>query len=463
MFESLSDKLQSVFDNLATRGRLSDRHVEAALREVRLALLEADVNYKVVREFVGRIKERAVGAEVMESLTPAQQVVKIVNDELVKLLGEPAPLNLSGPPPLVIMLVGLQGAGKTTMAAKLALRLRKQGQRPLLVAADVYRPAAIQQLETLARQIDIPVHNEGTSAAPSTIVKNAMRIAREKAYTVLLLDTAGRLQIDEPMMQELEQMRLIAKPADVLLVVDSMTGQEAVTVAQGFHERVPITGLVMTKIDGDARGGAALSIRQVTGVPIKFLGTSEKMDGLEPFHSDRLVGRILGMGDVMTLIERASESISEEDAQAMEERLAEGQFDFEDFRDQLQKLQGLGSIQDLLKMVPGMGQLAKQVDAQDVNSDLKQIEAIINSMTTQERRLPNLLNASRRRRIARGSGTTVEAVNQLIKRFRDMQKLMRQAGMLGDQSKKRKKGRRRRQREPSAEGMFASLRQRRIS
>ena len=425
--------------------------------------LEADVNYKVVREFVGRIKERAVGAEVMESLTPAQQVVKIVNDELVKLLGEPAPLNLSGPPPLVIMLVGLQGAGKTTMAAKLALRLRKQGQRPLLVAADVYRPAAIQQLETLARQIDIPVHNEGTSAAPSTIVKNAMRIAREKAYTVLLLDTAGRLQIDEPMMQELEQMRLIAKPADVLLVVDSMTGQEAVTVAQGFHERVPITGLVMTKIDGDARGGAALSIRQVTGVPIKFLGTSEKMDGLEPFHSDRLVGRILGMGDVMTLIERASESISEEDAQAMEERLAEGQFDFEDFRDQLQKLQGLGSIQDLLKMVPGMGQLAKQVDAQDVNSDLKQIEAIINSMTTQERRLPNLLNASRRRRIARGSGTTVEAVNQLIKRFRDMQKLMRQAGMLGDQSKKRKKGRRRRQREPSAEGMFASLRQRRIS
>ena len=463
MFESLSDKLQSVFDNLATRGRLSDRHVEAALREVRLALLEADVNYKVVREFVGRIKERAVGAEVMESLTPAQQVVKIVNDELVKLLGEPAPLNLSGPPPLVIMLVGLQGAGKTTMAAKLALRLRKQGQRPLLVAADVYRPAAIQQLETLARQIDIPVHNEGTSAAPSTIVKNAMRIAREKAYTVLLLDTAGRLQIDETMMQELEQMRLIAKPADVLLVVDSMTGQEAVTVAQGFHERVPITGLVMTKIDGDARGGAALSIRQVTGVPIKFLGTSEKMDGLEPFHSDRLVGRILGMGDVMTLIERASESISEEDAQAMEERLAEGQFDFEDFRDQLQKLQGLGSIQDVLKMVPGLGQLAKQVDAQDVNSDLKQIEAIINSMTTQERRLPNLLNASRRRRIARGSGTTVEAVNQLIKRFRDMQKLMRQAGMLGDQSKKRKKGRRRRQREPSAEGMFASLRQGRIS
>ena len=290
-----------------------------------------------------------------------------------------------------------------------------------------------------------------------------MRVTREKAYTVLLLDTAGRLQIDEAMMQELEQIRLIAKPADVLLVVDAMTGQEAVTVAQGFHERVPVTGLVMTKIDGDARGGAALSIRQVTGVPIKFLGTSEKMDGLEPFHSDRLAGRILGMGDVLTLIERASESISEEDAQAMEARLAGGQFDFEDFRDQLQKIQHLGSIQDLLKMVPGMGQLAKQVDAQEVTSDLKQIEAIINSMTAQERRMPNLLNASRRRRIARGSGTTVEAVNQLIKRFREMQKVMKQAGVLGDQSHKRKKRRRRRQREPNEDGFFASLRQGRIS
>ena len=463
MFESLSDKLQDVFDGLATRGRLSERDVNAALREVRLALLEADVNYKVVREFVGRIKERAIGGEVMESLTPAQQVVKIVNEELVKLLGEPAPLDLSGPPPNVLMLVGLQGAGKTTMAAKLALRLRKQGQRPLLVAADIYRPAAIAQLETLGRQIDIPVHNEGTEVAPSSIVKNALRLAREKAYTVLVLDTAGRLQIDETMMQELEQIRLVSRPADVLLVVDAMTGQEAVTVAEGFHERVPITGLVMTKIDGDARGGAALSIREVTGVPIKFLGTSEKMDGLEPFHSDRLAGRILGMGDVLTLIEKASDGISEEDALAMEERLAGGQFDFEDFRDQLQKLQRLGSIHDILKMVPGMGQMAKEIDAQDISSDLKQIEAIINSMTAQERRLPNLLNASRRRRIARGSGTQVEDVNQLIKRFRDMQKMMKQAGMLGDQGSKRKKRRRRRQREPNSEGILASLRQGRLS
>lgn len=459
MFESLSDKLQGVFENLASRGRLSERDVNAALREVRLALLEADVNYKVVREFVGRIKERAIGIEVMESLTPAQQVVKIVNDELVSLLGEPAPLNLSGPPPTVIMLVGLQGAGKTTMAAKLALRLRKQGQRPLMVAADIYRPAAIAQLETLGRQIDIPVHNEGTEVAPSSIVKNALRGAREKAYTVLILDTAGRLQIDEAMMRELEQIRLIARPADVLLVVDAMTGQEAVTVAEGFHARVPVTGLVMTKIDGDARGGAALSIRQVTGVPIKFLGTSEKMDGLEPFHSDRLAGRILGMGDMLTLIERASDGIDEEDALAMEERLAGGQFDFEDFRDQLQKLQKLGSIQDLLKMVPGMGQLAKQIDGQELSSDLKQIEAIINSMTTQERRLPNVLNASRRRRIAKGSGTSVEDVNQLVKRFREMQKMMKQAGMLGDSGGKKKRRRRRRLREPNAEGLLASLRQ----
>ena len=463
MFESLSDKLQSVFENLASQGKLSESDVNAALREVRLALLEADVNYKVVKEFIGRIKERAIGAEVMESLTPAQQVVKIVNQELVTLLGEPAPLNLSGPPPLVIMLVGLQGAGKTTMAAKLALRLRKQGHRPLLVAADGYRPAAIEQLEILGRQIDIPIHSEGAAVAPSTIVKNALRLAREKAYTVLLLDTAGRLQIDETMMQELEQIRLISKPADVLLVVDAMTGQEAVAVAQGFHQRVPITGLVMTKIDGDARGGAALSIRQVTGVPIKFLGASEKMDGLEPFHSDRLAGRILGMGDVLTLIERATESISEEDALAMEERLAGGQFNFEDFLDQLDKLKRLGAMQDLLKMIHGMGQLTKQIDPLETASNLRQIEAIINSMTVQERRMPNLLNANRRRRIARGSGTTVEDVNQLVKQFREMQKMMKQMGALDSQAGRKKKRRGRRPRAQQQGGFLSSWRQGRIS
>ena len=459
MFDSLSDKLQSVFENLASQGKLSERDVNAALREVRLALLEADVNYKVVKEFVGRIKERAIGAEVMESLTPAQQVVKIVNEELVKLLGDPAPLDLSGPPPTVIMLVGLQGAGKTTMAAKLALRLRKQGQRPLLVAADIYRPAAIDQLETLGRQIDIPIHSEGTDVAPSTIVKNALRLAREKAHTVLILDTAGRLQIDERMMQELEQIRLLARPADVLLVVDAMTGQEAVAVAQGFHERVPLTGLVMTKIDGDARGGAALSIRHVTGVPIKFLGTSEKMDGLEPFHSDRLAGRILGMGDVLSVIDRLSENISEEEAQAMNDRLTGGQFNFEDFLDQLQKLKRLGPMQDLLKMIPGMGQMAKQVDFMQVTDSLRQHESIMKSMTAQERRTPSLLNASRRRRIAKGSGTTVEDVNLLIKQFRDMQKMVKEVGMMDDQKgTKKKKRHSRRRREQKQEGFLSSLR-----
>jgi signal recognition particle subunit SRP54 len=459
VFDSLSDKLQSVFENLASQGKLSERDVNAALREVRLALLEADVNYKVVKEFVGRIKERAIGAEVMESLTPAQQVVKIVNEELVKLLGDPAPLDLSGPPPTVIMLVGLQGAGKTTMAAKLALRLRKQGQRPLLVAADIYRPAAIDQLETLGRQIDIPIHSEGTDVAPSTIVKNALRLAREKAHTVLILDTAGRLQIDERMMQELEQIRLLARPADVLLVVDAMTGQEAVAVAQGFHERVPLTGLVMTKIDGDARGGAALSIRHVTGVPIKFLGTSEKMDGLEPFHSDRLAGRILGMGDVLSVIDRLSENISEEEAQAMNDRLTGGQFNFEDFLDQLQKLKRLGPMQDLLKMIPGMGQMAKQVDFMQVTDSLRQHESIMKSMTAQERRTPSLLNASRRRRIAKGSGTTVEDVNLLIKQFRDMQKMVKEVGMMDDQKgTKKKKRHSRRRREQKQEGFLSSLR-----
>lgn len=455
MFESLSDKLQSVFDKLAAQGRLSESDVNAALREVRLALLEADVNYKVVKDFVARLKERAVGVEVMESLTPAQQVVKIVNEELVELLGKPAPLNLSGPPPLAIMFVGLQGTGKTTMAAKLALRLRKQGQRPLLVAADVYRPAAIDQLDVLGRQIDIPVYSEGIHIAPSTIVKNALRFAREKAYTVLLLDTAGRLQIDDAMMQELEQVRLIAKPADVLLVVDAMTGQEAVTVAQGFHERVPVTGLVMTKVDGDARGGAALSIRQVTGVPIKFLGTSEKMDGLEPFLPDRLAGRILGMGDMLTFIERATADISAEDALAMKERLAAGQFDFEDFLDHLHKVKRLGSMHDLMKMIPGMGQLAKQIDPMEVTANLRQIEAIINSMTMQERRMPNLLNASRRRRIAKGSGTTVEDVNQLVKQFREMQKMMKQTGMLGQTGKQKKRRRRHLQGQQQPASLFS--------
>jgi signal recognition particle subunit SRP54 len=438
VFESLSDKLQSVFDKLSSKGKLTESDVNVAMREVRLALLEADVNYKVVKDFVDKVKARAIGAEVMQSLTPAQTVVKIVHEELIELLGKPAPLNTSGQPPTVIMLVGLQGAGKTTMAAKLALRLRKNGQRPLLVAADIYRPAAIKQLEVLGKQIDVPVHAEGTAVPASTIAKNALKLAREKAYTIVLIDTAGRLQIDDALMQELEQVRMVARPADILLVVDAMTGQEAVNVAEGFNARVPLTGLVMTKIDGDARGGAALSVRQVTGVPIKFLGTGEKIVDLEAFEPERLAGRILGMGDVLTLIERAQDSITEADAAAMEKRLSEGQFDFEDFLDQLKQIKKLGPITDLMGMIPGLNKMTKGLDPQLAQDSLKRTEAIINSMTFGERRDPDLLNASRRRRIATGSGTTVQDVNMLVKQFRDMQKMMKQLGVMGMGRKNKK-------------------------
>lgn len=442
MFESLTDKLQSVFDRLATKGKLSETDVNAAMREVRLALLEADVNYKVVKDFVERVKVRAVGAEVMQSLTPAQQVVKIVHEELIELLGKPAPLNTSGQPPHVVMLVGLQGAGKTTMAAKLALRLKKNGQRPLLVAADIYRPAAIKQLEVLGAQIDVPVYSAGTQTPASTIAKDALKQAREKAFNVVIIDTAGRLQIDDALMQELEQVRMVARPADILLVVDAMTGQEAVNVAEGFNARVPLTGLIMTKIDGDARGGAALSVRQVTGVPIKFLGTGEKLPDLEPFDPERLAGRILGMGDVLSLIERAQEHISEADAAAMEKRLVEGQFDFEDFLEQLKQVKRLGPITDILGMIPGMNRMVKDIDPMLAQDSLKKTEAIINSMTLKERRDPDLLNASRRRRIAAGSGTTVQDVNMLVKQFREMQKMMKQLGIMGRGKKnKHKKGR----------------------
>ena len=439
MFESLTDKLQSVFDKLARQGKLSENDVNVALREVRLALLEADVNFKVVKDFVEKVKVRAIGAEVMSSLTPAQQVVKIVNEELIELLGKPAPLNLGGQPPMAIMLVGLQGAGKTTMAAKLALNLRKSGQRPLLVAADIYRPAAIQQLQVLGKQIDVPVYSEGTDIAASTIAKNAVRHAREKAYNVVILDTAGRLQIDEQMMQELEQVRMVTRPNDVLLVVDAMTGQEAVHVAEGFNARVALTGLIMTKIDGDARGGAALSVRQVTGVPIKFLGTGEKLADLEAFQPDRLAGRILGMGDMLSLIERAQDNITEEDALAMEKKLQEGDFDFEDFLSQLRQIKKLGPLGDIINMIPGVNKMMKDVDPRTAEGSLKKTEAIISSMTRKERQVPDLLNASRRRRIATGSGTTVQDVNALIKQFREMQKMMKQLGIMGGGKKGKKR------------------------
>jgi signal recognition particle subunit SRP54 len=426
VFENLSDKLQGVFDKLSNRGKLTEADVDVALREVRLALLEADVNFKVVKDFIARIRERAVGVEVMRSVTPAQQVVKIVHEELMATLGEPARLDLSGPSPHVVMLVGLQGSGKTTTAAKLALSLRKAGQRPLMVAADTRRPAAITQLEVLGRQLDIPVHSEGNKVPPPQICANAVKRAREGAHSVVLLDTAGRLHIDDEMMRELEQVKAKTDPQEVLLVVDAMTGQDAVRVADDFNQRVGLTGLILTKVDGDARGGAAISVRSVTGVPIKYLGIGEKTDALEVFHPDRLASRILGMGDVLTAIEKAQEVIDQDQALKMGQKLAKGEFDLEDFRDQLQQLKKMGPLSQLMDMLPGMSQMTRDLAPEVTDQQLKVIEAIINSMTPGERRNPRIINASRKRRIARGSGTTVMEVNDLLSQFRQMQKLMKQ-------------------------------------
>jgi signal recognition particle subunit SRP54 len=426
VFENLSDKLQGVFSKLSARGKLSEADVDAALREVRLALLEADVNFKVVKDFMQRVRERAVGTEVMRSLTPAQQVIKIVHEELIATLGEPARLNLSGLSPHVIMLVGLQGSGKTTTAAKLALTLRKGGQRPLMVAADTYRPAAITQLEVLGRQLDVPVHSEGDKTPPPRICANAVKRAREAAYSVVLMDTAGRLHINDEMMYELEQVKARTNPQEVLLVVDAMTGQDAVRVADEFNKRVGLTGLILTKVDGDARGGAAISVRSVTGVPIKFLGVGEKTDALEVFHPDRLAGRILGMGDVLTAIEKAQEVMDQEQALKAGQKLVKGEFDLEDFRDQLQQLKKMGPISQLLDMIPGMSQLTKDIAPDVTDQQMKVIEAIINSMTPEERHHPRIINASRKRRIARGSGTSVVEVNDLLSQFRQMQRMMKQ-------------------------------------
>jgi len=408
MFESLTERLQGVFDKLGKRGKLSEADVNAALREVRLALLEADVNYKVVKDFTDRVRERAVGHEVMRSLTPAQQVIKIVNEELIATLGEPARLDLSGPAPHTIMLVGLQGSGKTTMAAKLAVKLRKSGQRPLLVAADTYRPAAVTQLEVLGRQVDVPVHSEGTAAQPPRICANALKRARESAYTVVIMDTAGRLHIDDDMMRELEEIKARTSPRELLLVADAMTGQDAVRVASDFHQRLDLTGLILTKVDGDARGGAAISMRAVTGVPIKYLGVGEKTDALEDFHPDRLASRILGMGDVLTLIEKAQSSLDQEQAVGMARKLVTGEFNLEDFMQQLQQIKTLGPLSQLMDMIPGLSQATKGIAPEVTDKQLKTIEAIVNSMTREERRNPRIINASRKRRVARGSGTTVQ-------------------------------------------------------
>ena len=425
MFDALADRIQETFRKLSGKGRLSAADVEQGLRDVRLALLEADVNYRVVKDFIKRVGERAVGEDVLRSLTPGQMIVKIVHQELIGLLGEPVRLDVGGESLVTVMLVGLQGSGKTTTAAKLAVHLRKIGQRPLLVAADTYRPAAIAQVEALGRQVDVPVHSEGDRVAPPQICANAIKRANKEGYTVLLIDTAGRLQIDAPMMEELAQIRQVARPREVLLVVDAMTGQEAVAVAEEFNRRVGLTGLILTKVDGDARGGAALSIRAVTGVPIKLMGVGERVSDLEVFHPERLASRILGMGDMLTLIERAELAISEEQARTMEKKLRTASFTLEDFIEQLKTIKKMGSVTDLLGMIPGLSQISKQLPAEETEKGLVVAEAIINSMTAQERRDPRIINASRKRRIARGSGNSVQQVNQLLKQFSQMQQMMK--------------------------------------
>jgi signal recognition particle subunit SRP54 len=426
MFDSLSDRLRATLAGLTGRGRVSAADVEAAMREVRLALLEADVNFKVVRDFVGRVRERAVGADILDSLTAGQQVVGIVNEELTALLSAgDRTFHLQGSP-AVVMLAGLQGSGKTTSAAKLARHVVKLGRRPLLVAADPYRPAAADQLETLGRALDVPVHRAPVGTPVADIVRGGIEAARRLSRDVVILDTAGRLTLDEALMQELSDVAAAMKPVETLLVVDAMTGQEAVAVAQAFATAVPLTGLVLTKIDGDARGGAALSISAVTGLPVKFLGTGEKTDALEPFHPDRLAGRILGMGDVLTLVERAQEAFDEKQAATMQEKLAKASFTLEDMLEQMQQIQKMGPIGQVMSMIPGMGSMAKDAQAAVDRGDLGRTEAIIRAMTPRERRDPSILNASRRRRIAGGSGATLPDVNRLVKQFDEMRRMMKQ-------------------------------------
>src|SRR6266487_1907 len=431
MFDSLSKRLEGIFSNLSGQGKLTEDDVNAALREVRIALIEADVNLKVARQFVDRVKEKAIGANVVGSLSPAQQVLSIVNEELVEVLGGTGgknKLDLSGNPPNVIMLVGLQGSGKTTTAAKLANYLRKQGQRPLMVAADMYRPAAVNQLKTLGKQLTIPVYSEPMGANPVDICVHSLEYAREQACSVVILDTAGRLNIDERMMNEIINIRNRVQPREVLLIADAMTGQEAVRVAGDFNKAVSLTGMILTKMDGDARGGAALSIRSVTGVPIKFMTVGEKTDALEPFYPDRLASRILGMGDVISLIERAQETIDQEEALKAQAKLQQGKFDFEDFLSSMRQLKRMGPLRQVMEMLPGFNKLAAtpEMDEALEGDQLKYVEAMILSMTREERRNPDIINGSRRKRIARGSGTSVEEVNQLIKQFGEMRTMIRQ-------------------------------------
>lgn len=425
-FEGLTERLQNAIGKLRRKGKISESDVKEVMREIRLALLEADVNFGVVKDFVKTVRGRAVGAEVLESLTPAQQIVKIVNEELVKVMGEQAvPLNKSPKIPTVIMMVGLQGAGKTTTASKLALKLKnEQNARPLMIAADVYRPAAIDQLKTLGAENDLPVFDMGTDVSPVKIVEEGLKVAEENKNDYVFIDTAGRLQIDEKLMQELADIQKLASPDEVLLTVDSMTGQNATEVAEGFNEQLNITGVILTKLDGDTRGGAALSIRAVTGKPIKFIGQGERMADLDVFYPDRMASRILGMGDMMTLIEKVQKDYDEKKAQDLQEKMKANTFDFNDFLEQLDQVQNMGSMEDIMKMIPGMANNPALKNASIDPKDMDHTKAIVYSMTPQEREDPDILKPSRRRRIAAGSGRSVQEVNRLIKQFKQMRDMM---------------------------------------
>ena len=438
-FDGLGDKLQDIFKRMKGQGKISEKDLKAVMREVKVALLEADVNYKVVKQFVDNVTNRAVGEEVMESLTPGQQVVKIVHDELTQLLGgTQSKLTINPKPPTVIMMVGLQGSGKTTTSGKLGKLLKKQGKRPLLTAFDVYRPAAIKQLQVLGEQLDIPVYTLGDKISPVDIAKGAIEHAKSHGNDIVILDTAGRLHIDEVLMEELKNVKEVAQPTEILLVVDSMVGQDAVNVADSFNELLDITGVVLTKLDGDTRGGAALSIKTITGKPIKFAGMGEKLDALEPFHPDRMASRILGMGDVMTLIEKAQETVDQKKAEEMTKKLMKAEFTLEDYLDQMEQLQNMGNINSMLEMMPGMSK-NKLKDIQIDERDMARTKAIILSMTPAERRNPKIINGSRRKRIAAGSGMKVQDVNRLLKQYEQSQVLMKQFGGMAT-GKKGKKG-----------------------
>ncbi|MCH2518215.1 MAG: signal recognition particle protein [Dehalococcoidia bacterium] len=429
MFENLTEKLTGILNKLTSKGRLTEKDIDEALGMVRRSLLEADVNFRVARDFVAAVKERALGSDVLESLTPGQQVVKIVHEELTSLLtGGEHRLMPSSQPTNAVMLVGLQGSGKTTTAAKLALSLRRQDRKALLIAADLRRPAAIQQLETLGKQLDIPVYSEDpASSSVVQVAKNGMKRAEELGVHWAIVDTGGRLQIDNELMKELEEVKAAISPQEILLVVDAMTGQDAVNAAEGFHEKVSLTGLIMTKMDGDARGGAALSVTRVTGVPIKYMGVGERPDALELFYPDRMASRILDMGDVLTLIEKAQESVDENQAKEMERKFREASFDLEDFLTQIQAVKKMGSLSQIMEMIPGMGQMSSKLKAGALDDgQIERVEAIIRSMTREERQKPEIINGSRRRRISRGSGTTPQDINQLLNQFRQTQKMMRQ-------------------------------------